>query len=109
MSIRNIYISYGGIIMKKFVKWLLDACGLYATCGFATLALGFLLGAKEIKTRIIAAISFIGMIVATIKMAEAHMESCYDFLISIFNRKNKEKNKESNEIPREILIEDISE
>lgn len=91
--------------MKKFVKWLLDACGLYATCGFATLALGFLLGAKEIKTRIIAAISFIGMIVATIKMAEAHMESCYDFLMSIFNRKNKE----SNEIPREILIEDISE
>ena len=91
--------------MKKFMKWLLDACGLYATCGFATLALGFLLGAKEIKTRIIAAISFIGMIVATIKMAEAHMESCYDFLMSIFNRKNKE----SNEIPREILIEDISE
>lgn len=91
--------------MKKFMKWLLDSCGLYATCGFATLALGFLLGAKEIKTRIIAVISFIGMIVATIKMAEAHMESCYDFLMSIFNRKNKE----SNEIPREILIEDISE
>lgn len=94
--------------MKKFVKWLLDACGLYATCGFATLALGFLLGAKEIKTRIIAAISFIGMIVATIHAVDAHMESCYDFLM-IFNRKNREKDKESNEIPREILIEDISE
>lgn len=94
--------------MKKFMKWLLDACGLYATCGFATLALGFLLGAKEIKTRIIAAISFIGMIVATIRMVEAHMESCYDFLMASTERLRK-KNKESNEIPREILIEDISE
>lgn len=95
--------------MKKFVKWVLDACSVYATCGFATLALGFLLGAKEIKTRIIAAISFIGMIVATIHAVDAHMESCYDFLMSIFNRKNKKKDKESNKVPREILIEDISE
>ena len=95
--------------MKKFVKWVLDACSVYATCGFATLALAFLLGAKEIKTKIVAAISFIGVIVATIRAVDAHMESCYDFLMSIFNRKNKEKNKESNEIPREILIEDISE
>ena len=94
--------------MKKFMKWLLDACSVYATCGFATLALGFLLGAKEIKTRIITAISFIGMIVATIHAVDAHMESCYDFLM-IFNRKNKKKDKESNKVPREILIEDISE
>lgn len=94
--------------MKKFVKWVLDACSVYATCGFATLALGFLLGAKEIKTRIIAAISFIGMIVATIHAVDAHMESCYDFLMASTERIRK-KDKESNKVPREILIEDISE
>ena len=89
--------------MKKFVKCVLDACGIYANAVFGLVAILCMFNAKTIKHKIIMTITCIGMAASFYNILISWKDSLYEFIAHMVILIQKKKQKKEDEELRNHL------